>query len=832
MHDARSPFAVRGVIEGFYGHPWTHEQRLDLIAFIARARDEHVRLRAQGRPARPPRLARAVRRRGALQRLRELVDAVPARRRRLRVLHLARASRSATRTTSDVDALCAKLDASRRSGSPLRAAPRRHPARAPARRGPAAFADLAAAHAALVARVATASRPARDLVVCPTVYWGTGDEPYLAALGAGHRPAHRPVLDRPRDLLADARPRRCRDVRARRPAARRPTGTTTRSTTWRWATSCTSGRTAAATRSCGARRPASSPTAWSSSRPRRSRSRPSPTTSRPRGLRPRGELASGAIRDVVGEADLEAFALFADNVRSSCLSEDDAPIVDARARALRVPRRPGRAGEAAAADLARRSRSGCCAAADHLLRGPVAQPALIDECRPWLEAFELGRAGHRAASPTWPPTGASRPTAPAELRPFLDRLRRRRVRVFGDVLEMTLSDLTGTHVPAGRGTLSCEGGGSMRQHRASTPGGAGRRGRARRRGRGGSAPAQRPRRCAIAMGSPGEAQIRVWDDVAAQFEAAHPGVDGRDELPGGRPVPDDRPAEPAGRPERAGHLLRVDRQRAWRSATPTATPPTSPRRSTTGPLAGIVRRRDAAGAPSTARSSMVPHTADVTNVLWYNVPLLARARRHAADDVGGAARGLRHAERRGRQPDRDGQQGPLGGRQLAQPPGLARRRRGRLRRDPRRRRASSPRPSGRQAFGYIAELRRARLRQRERQRDRRQRRRAAVLPGPGRHAPDRLVAGQLGHRRGPGPRVRLRQPAGDARRAAGDQGSVIGVETGYMVNAKSPNIDRAIEFLALLNSPENVQSLIGGRDHAARHVRVGAAGGRRPVGDR
>ena len=30
-----SPFVVRGVIEGFYGRPWTHEQRLDLIPFLA-----------------------------------------------------------------------------------------------------------------------------------------------------------------------------------------------------------------------------------------------------------------------------------------------------------------------------------------------------------------------------------------------------------------------------------------------------------------------------------------------------------------------------------------------------------------------------------------------------------------------------------------------------------------------------------------------------------------------------------------------------------------------------------------------------------------------------
>jgi len=32
---AASPFAVRGVIEGFYGNPWTRQQRLDLVEFIA-----------------------------------------------------------------------------------------------------------------------------------------------------------------------------------------------------------------------------------------------------------------------------------------------------------------------------------------------------------------------------------------------------------------------------------------------------------------------------------------------------------------------------------------------------------------------------------------------------------------------------------------------------------------------------------------------------------------------------------------------------------------------------------------------------------------------------
>src|SRR5262245_27127891 len=44
--------------------------------------------------------------------------------------------------------------------------------------------------------------------------------------------------------------------------------------------------------------------------------------------------------------------------------------------------------------------------------------------------------------------------------------------------------------------------------------------------------------------------------------------------------------------------------------------------------------------------------------------------------------------------------------------------------------------------------------------------------------------------------------------SAGDQGSVIGVETGYMVNPQSPNVDLGIEYLALVNSADNVQKFI------------------------
>ena len=44
--------------------------------------------------------------------------------------------------------------------------------------------------------------------------------------------------------------------------------------------------------------------------------------------------------------------------------------------------------------------------------------------------------------------------------------------------------------------------------------------------------------------------------------------------------------------------------------------------------------------------------------------------------------------------------------------------------------------------------------------------------------------------------------------AAGNQDSVIGVATGYVINAKSAKIDKATQFMALLNSDANVQALI------------------------
>jgi len=166
----------------------------------------------------------------------------------------------------------------------------------------------------------------------------------------------------------------------------------------------------------------------------------------PEGYDPEASWAA-AIEEAAGEADAGAFALFADNVRSSCLSQEDATLVGGALGTFLFRLDQGD-GAAAAADLGALAER-LLAAADHLLRGPVDNPALIDDCRPWIEAFELGgRAIRRTADLAI--EGRLGADAGTELIPYLARLRDARVRVFGDALDMTLSDLTDTHTRPGR----------------------------------------------------------------------------------------------------------------------------------------------------------------------------------------------------------------------------------------------------------------------------------------------------------------------------------------------------------------------------------------------
>ena len=269
----------------------------------------------------------------------------------------------------------------------------------------------------------------------------------------------------------------------------------------------------------------------------------------------------------------------------------------------------------------------------------------------------------------------------------------------------------------------------------------------------------------VAMGSPGEAGIRVWEDDRGAVRGRHTRAStsrwttrrttstrrsaSRTLLAG--PNAPDIYFEWTGSRMAQRHRGRLrGRPHRVRSR---------------GPLAGICgRQRAGRRRPIDGKVVLVPHTADVTNVLWYNVPLLAE---HGVtppttwEELLAACDTLIAA---GVIPDRDRQQGPAGpaGNWLSH---LASRVVGEdvYRRHARRRRASSRRPSGSRRSATSRSCDEHECVNESANAIDDNEGAAAVLPGRGRHAPDRLVAGQLGDRRGPGPRVRLRQPAGDAR---------------------------------------------------------------------
>ena len=407
-----------------------------------------LRLRAQGRPAAAARLAgcRTTARRWS---------ASPSWSTRCRGARDGRSpgasrpgSRSATPTTRTSTALVGQAArASRRSGvDALRAVPRRHPARAPAPAGPRRRSPTSprptSRSSAACPRGLPAGMPPRRL---PDRLLGHGHRALPRRRCGRHRPPHRPVLDRPRHLLADARPRRCRDVHAHGEPAADRTGTTTRSTTsamgYELHIGPYRGRDPQLWRaSTGHRRQRHGAVRGVAHPVRDDRRLPA----RPRGLRPGGELAAGHARCRGRGGPARRFALFADNVRSSCLSADDAPIVGAGARvgccsALDqgdARRRGGRP--------ARRSPTGCSRRPTHLLRGPVREPRAHRRVPAVARGVRARRAGASRGIADLAAEGRLDSDGPSELRPFLIRLRRARVRVFGDVLEMTLSVLSGT----------------------------------------------------------------------------------------------------------------------------------------------------------------------------------------------------------------------------------------------------------------------------------------------------------------------------------------------------------------------------------------------------
>jgi hyaluronoglucosaminidase len=137
--------------------------------------------------------------------------------------------------------------------------------------------------------------------------------------------------------------------------------------------------------------------------------------------------------------DAAAFRDFADNVRSSCLSAADAPLVTRALEDLDFAILVGDRERAidAVAPLAARLR----ASAQHLLSGRCRNAALIAEARPWLESFEIGVRALEAIGDLTA-RGRLDDDGPRVLAPMLAELRARHRRVFGDVMDMTLDGLT------------------------------------------------------------------------------------------------------------------------------------------------------------------------------------------------------------------------------------------------------------------------------------------------------------------------------------------------------------------------------------------------------
>ena len=431
-----SAFAIRGVIEGFYGAPWSHEQRLDLISFLGNRgmntfvyspKDDPLVRHEWRTPYAGTELARMA----------ELITRCDDNDMTF-MYCLSPGLTMKYSSSDDIEMLLAKFSAVRELGVTsfgllLDDIPARlqHPADV------AAFPDLVTAHQSLIGNVFSQFDADTHLTVCPTQYWGYGDEDYITRLGRGIDPridlfwTGRAICSATLDL-ADAA------VFAR--ATGRP------ATYWdnypvndvamghELHIGPYQGRDPQLHRfSTGII--ANGMELFESSKI------PFATIADylhdPENYDPEASWKQ-ALLDVVGQDNVDDFSLFADTVRSSCLSADDAPVLGEALERFTFESEYGDAATAAA-DLLAVAHT-MLGAADRLLDGPVANPQLITEVRPWLESF---RVGARALVEVAELAAAGRlaTAGPSRLLPYLDTLRAAHRRVFGDLLDMTLAEL-------------------------------------------------------------------------------------------------------------------------------------------------------------------------------------------------------------------------------------------------------------------------------------------------------------------------------------------------------------------------------------------------------
>jgi len=136
--------------------------------------------------------------------------------------------------------------------------------------------------------------------------------------------------------------------------------------------------------------------------------------------------------------DAAAFEVFAGNSRSSCLSLSDAEEIDRALAALEFSNISGvlEPGILAMSSLAKKLED----SAEHLLSGDFGNKELISQCRPWLDTFRIGAEILRHLA-TLAHERQLDSVRASKLEPDFTRLRSTGKRVFGDSLEMFLGHL-------------------------------------------------------------------------------------------------------------------------------------------------------------------------------------------------------------------------------------------------------------------------------------------------------------------------------------------------------------------------------------------------------
>lgn len=382
-------FSVRGIVEGFYGQPWSLEQRLDMIAFLGAHRmntfvyspkdDDFCRRR--WREKYPP---------AGLSALSELVQEASSHGVDICYgLSPGLSIRYSDRT--DVDHVLTKFSQVCELGVrsvqlllddiPMQL---QHP------EDRARYPDLVTAQIDLIERV----RHGLDSVdrtiqmaVCPTLYNGRGDEPYLVELGSRTDPrvdllwTGRAICSPELDLLDAATFLR----------------TTSRPVLY-WDNFPVNDVAMTAELHLGAYR-GRDPHLYRFSRGVLANPMERPESSKialatiadylwdPEGYEPDVSW-NAAICEVAGTRDADALRLFADNVRTSCLEEADAPMLSHALQTLEFESEYGdpQIGHDALAQLARRFYD----AAEQLLGKDVENTVLAAEIRPWVEVFSAG----------------------------------------------------------------------------------------------------------------------------------------------------------------------------------------------------------------------------------------------------------------------------------------------------------------------------------------------------------------------------------------------------------------------------------------------------------